>query len=627
MKIIKSIEVRNSPFYENFSVAFSQKLNCIMGGRGAGKSTLLFFIKACLTENIEQDERLHKLLTNNLGFGEVVLKIHNTDTGSYTIRKILNEAPQITFDPTNEHVDLVDIFDRIEVDFYETSKIELIGMNSRERLLLIDKRNKAEIGELQNAIQSIQNDLFTNGQTIIHITKQIDFVNEQLKQYSSAKEEFERHKALQPEGVTDEEKKEFETADINQKKRDNERRFINKNIEVFNEVLKRLRTSFEELTEYERKLKSIEFEKTFYNEALAKRIFDDTNVSIRDIKDKFSSVEQIITSLFPKYNTASDELRRFHLEQEGEFVKLKAKYEKRRAYFDTFNLLSKKVSKSDELKTNLTDLEKKLKTIERDRDGLIGSLNEKKLEVFKIRQSVVLQLNEIFDGDIKITLTSGGIKEEFEAKLRKALTGAGRYYAELIPKIVEQFSPDKFAKAINEADLSALKTVDGIDEQRASTLALLKGKQELFDIEALYCPDLPIFYLKVVDDGDQQSSYKRSEELSMGQRCTTVLPIVFSVSSNPLIVDQPEDNLDNKYIADRIHAIIRSQKDARQIIFVTHNPNIPVLADSEFNLFLKFERKAGIEKAGAIDEVKDNIIYLLEGGKKAFVTRKEKYNL
>lgn len=627
MKVIQSIEVKNSPFYEDLKVNFSPKLNCIMGGRGAGKSTLLTFINSCLQGQVEDDEGIHQLMQSNLGFGEVVLKINTDRYGSYTIRKILNERPQVVFDPTGEAVELEDVIDRIEVDYYETSKIELIGRDSIERLKLIDKTNKAEIDEGLNAISKIQNDLHANGQTTIHINKQIQFVNEQLKQFSSVKEDFERHKTLQPEGVTDKEKQEFEKADSNQKKRDIEKRFLSKNIEVFNEILKSVRQAYSDLDEYERKIKALDFDRTFYNISLAGQIKSVTDEGVDNVKRNLSAIDSTIGALFPKYNSQSEELRKLHTEQEAEFVNLKAKYEKRRAYFDTYNTLSKKVSKKEELEANLLELEKKLAVLKTSRNDLIATLNSKKLELYKIRQNLVIKLNELFAGDIKITLTAGGIKNEFEERLRKLLSGAGRYYSELIPRIVDRFSPDAFARAINEQEIDTLKTVEGIDEQRARTLASLSGKQELYEIESLYCPDLPVFYLKVIDDGNSQSSYKRSEELSMGQRCTTVLPIVFSVSTNPLIVDQPEDNLDNKYIADRIHSIIGSQKEYRQIIFVTHNPNIPVLADSEYNLFLKFEKKSGIEKYGTIDEVKDNIIYLLEGGRNAFVRRKEKYNL
>ena len=122
-----------------------------------------------------------------------------------------------------------------------------------------------------------------------------------------------------------------------------------------------------------------------------------------------------------------------------------------------------------------------------------------------------------------------------------------------------------------------------------------------------------------------EENYRKSDELSMGQRCTTVLPIIFAVSDNPLIIDQPEDNLDNKFISNKIHKIIRDQKNVRQLILITHNPNIPVLSESENNIFLKYDRKSSVEITGNVEAVKTNIIELLEGGEDAFKIRKETY--
>ena len=134
--------------------------------------------------------------------------------------------------------------------------------------------------------------------------------------------------------------------------------------------------------------------------------------------------------------------------------------------------------------------------------------------------------------------------------------------------------------------------------------------------------------LKITGEKGIEGNYRKSDELSMGQRCTTVLPIIFAVSKNPLIIDQPEDNLDNKYISGSIHQIIKKQKLERQLIFITHNPNIPVLSDSERNIFLKYEeRKSSVLTSGTINDVSDEIVSLLEGGREAFSTRKDIYGI
>ena len=171
-----------------------------------------------------------------------------------------------------------------------------------------------------------------------------------------------------------------------------------------------------------------------------------------------------------------------------------------------------------------------------------------------------------------------------------------------------------------------LSNITGIDPGRSeSIINALFETEAIYEIEIIYCDDLPEFRLRIHDGEFIEENYRKSDELSMGQRCTTVLPIIFAVSDNPLIIDQPEDNLDNKFISDKIHKIIREQKSERQLILITHNPNIPVLSESEHNIFLKFDLKASVENKGDVESVKSNIIELLEGGERAFKIRKETY--
>ena len=95
-------------------------------------------------------------------------------------------------------------------------------------------------------------------------------------------------------------------------------------------------------------------------------------------------------------------------------------------------------------------------------------------------------------------------------------------------------------------------------------------------------------------------------------------------------MDQPEDNLDNAFIADRIVSELRAAKIKRQFIFATHNANIPVFGDAEWiGVFESFEGQAHMpsESQGAIDVtmIRDKAANILEGGRAAFNQRKEKY--
>jgi hypothetical protein len=117
--------------------------------------------------------------------------------------------------------------------------------------------------------------------------------------------------------------------------------------------------------------------------------------------------------------------------------------------------------------------------------------------------------------------------------------------------------------------------------------------------------------------------------LSPGQRCSALVPIILLQGTHPLIIDQPEDNLDNKLVFDLVVEILRNLKEHRQIIVATHNPNIPVSGDAEqilvfepVNKFTgKISTQGSIDDAAVIEAVKN----IMEGGAAAFLTRAQKY--
>ena len=121
------------------------------------------------------------------------------------------------------------------------------------------------------------------------------------------------------------------------------------------------------------------------------------------------------------------------------------------------------------------------------------------------------------------------------------------------------------------------------------------------------------------------------EELSPGQRCSALIPIILVEGRNPLVIDQPEDNLDNKLVFDLVVDIIRGLKEQRQIIIATHNPNIPVSGDAELVVVFEAPSKnqcCAIEQGSIDDEaIIKHIKTIMEGGDKAFEMRVKKYNL
>lgn len=123
---------------------------------------------------------------------------------------------------------------------------------------------------------------------------------------------------------------------------------------------------------------------------------------------------------------------------------------------------------------------------------------------------------------------------------------------------------------------------------------------------------------------------KRINELSLGKRAMALLVLLLSLKNYPIIIiDQPEDDLDNETIHRMIVEPLRQHKGQTQFIIATHNPNIPVLADAEQVIDCHETSKGNYEQNhGSLDKpaTKDAIITIMEGGEKAFERRHEIYS-
>ena len=119
------------------------------------------------------------------------------------------------------------------------------------------------------------------------------------------------------------------------------------------------------------------------------------------------------------------------------------------------------------------------------------------------------------------------------------------------------------------------------------------------------------------------------DKLSPGQRSSAMLPIVALAEAVPLVIDQPEDNLDNRMVGSVLTKILAELKEHRQIIVATHNPNIVVGGDAEQVIVLDAPeaRRAELVQMGSIDAapIIESVISIIEGGAEAFRTRERRY--
>jgi len=119
------------------------------------------------------------------------------------------------------------------------------------------------------------------------------------------------------------------------------------------------------------------------------------------------------------------------------------------------------------------------------------------------------------------------------------------------------------------------------------------------------------------------------DKLSIGQKGTVLLKLFLAEGDYPLIVDQPEENLDNKFIYDELVGAFREAKKKRQVIIATNNANLVVNTDAEQIIVAEFENNKISYKLGTLEniELRKDIMPILEGGKVAFKKREDKYGI
>ncbi len=232
----------------------------------------------------------------------------------------------------------------------------------------------------------------------------------------------------------------------------------------------------------------------------------------------------------------------------------------------------------------------------------------------------------IKDYTIFLKYDEAGITSDFVAFMQKKMQGT--YLQEnTIETLCARISPSVLADLVLNQDHTTISSSTGISVEWAlKIISTLRYWNILFELQALAKHPKPIITVRTKSMPPKEIPVL---QLSDGQRHTILLTIAMLAESNvPLVIDQPEDDLDNAFIFSSIVTTLRAIKERRQVIVVTHNANIAVLGDSELILPMHRENDTGTcRDRGAIDtsSTKRAVLSILEGGSVAFLRRKEMY--
>lgn len=648
--VLEQVQIAGG-FWDGLDVKLKPDLNCVIGGRGTGKSALLeilryaFDIPAKTQENVRQAQ---SLLANVFPPGARVTVNFKVGGARYRVERVSGREPHVFRVDQDEPLPIAPA-DLLPVQVYGQKEIYQISLDPEFQLGLLDDYVADTLKPLIEEETQLLRRLRTNADRIMHLEEVIEASQGQLARLGAIQEEIHRMEELDfVERVK--EKDHYER----------EKRLLDDAESQVEEVLKAL-ADFMPSHKLDPEILSDEVIEELPNrETLQtqRELLAGINAHLRreivtlqeEVKQKWDTGEakrnawQVAYTKQEKvYQNVVHEFAREgevgpdrYIQLQQRRAELEALARKAEGYQD--EIIKLRESREQWL-TDLRNVRYQQYQIRCQKaDDLTESLNKVRIKLWPEgnREVYKTYLNELFKGLYVRKAESDRLAEvkaaepERKAKRPVEKDGETRY---LIPEIPRYLDPIDLATAIRaeqqraDEDESQLATRFGVESDAMRRNIAGVNQQQLLELEVFTVPDLPVIELQV-ESGSL--GYRQLDKLSVGQKCTVLLSIVLLEGSPPLLIDQPEDDLDNQFIFDQIVETLRQEREKRQFLIATHNANIPVSGDAD--LILVFE--AGVEHAwiakggiGSLDveSVKKFVADILEGGSEAFRIRKEKY--
>ena len=646
---VKFISLNNK--FSNEEIYLNPNLNVIIGGKSSGKSILLYSIAKTLLADTKD-----KLLFKNNGEERYSLKSIDSSfdfeitTKAGISQKISDREdghnsliPNIKYIPQNELVKLAEpelngkgeslnklVRNLICEDTDSKQKyndfIKNVKQYDKEREELIDsyfdtldniQKLEAELKTKSNK-EVLQTNIKTNSEKVEELNKKAGLSDEQIQQYKSIQEQQQQ----------------------NQKRRD----LLNSDFYQTNAFLQELNKELSNLQErkntFLRSIHKNEF-RGYYQDKL--KFIDDSIVQLQSL---ISEIGIIINSegkrIFNTDNIFKEELKQINNEKSNIEEELKL-YQQNEEVKKQIRVLEESIANDVKLLSEIDILDNKIK----EKRLSIETIKANLFELYKNSHYEYINIiGQLKDRTIELEkdgLRIRGIAQFNFPKFRREIINFthGTYSDNNKYCICEENRSRIFETNYDELISNISKMFNEImtSEYRIKTISKKEAVKKLLD-------DYFYDYWEITYKNDKLG------EMSTGKASFVILMLIIglSKSKSPILIDQPEDNLDNRSVSENIISYLRNKKIERQIILVTHNANIVVNADAENvivanqkgqndketssiykfdyingaieNTFAKIEAETDLLKSMGI---KEHIADIVEGGKEAFKNREKKY--
>ena len=639
---IKSISIKNVAFLADQQVHFSPNMNCVIGGRGSGKSTLLEYLRIILGKDKSKDldygtkERI-KRVRDTLNEPRAEVEVCWVSADGVEDRIVWQNGS-----PTVQGRDLADpetFFNSLPLRFYSQqqlnrlteSKIDDGSVRQAQRLLeLVDGFTKNELDELADREHKLKlqiQDAFSNlrkAKTLEKDYKRLQQEHQELdrqwKARSEIQEDARQHQLLKAEaryleGLAGTPGKQFT------------------DVASLAETIAASHVAFQ-VTDSTHAAWFRQFDDK------VKAAKDSLARTIRDAVEQFEAAVEDLKTNDPAWNAIREELDQADAKF-SEACAAKGLTTDDVGHLQEIN--QSRTKKQREIDETGAEIQR-LKEAAGDTGLLMQQLHQIWRDQFQKRVEAAERANELAvlnEGRQRFIEVSAKYQQDYKnfRELWQSFapsdgrTRLGKNWESCGETLYTLFTGQEDAESpwqVLEERLSVEQGSTGPDFGSNSQDLFQHIQDNLERWEKLRCSrvqdtvDMKLFRA----DGSTAGSIAEGS-LSDGQRNTAALALLLAQEGGPLVIDQPEDELDSNFVFRELIPMLRKVKSKRQLIMATHNANLPVNGDAE--LVYAFEARDGKGEAlacGGLDQasVTKAVLDIMEGTEEAFRRRREKYH-
>jgi len=602
-------------FLDGARIELNENLNVLIGGRGAGKSCVIESIRYVLGERVLGPEAtvLHKAMVANVlgGATKITLgvRVEGPSAREYAIERTVPNPPIVrASDGAVLPLQPSDLLGHVEIygqhEISELTRSPELLTDLLIRFVVLDEEIPVRRAELRRLARENREEIMRLRDEIAHAegrVQQLPGLEERLRAYEAAglETQFKERSELVPEELI---------------------------VGGFAARLGKLRAATAAL----RKAVAAAVRSPATSEAIAatphgdllaraERIFSDLQAAL-DVAA--STGEEAITSAETKLSALREEWDSERARVETRYADSLRQVQAQRVDAQAFITLRQQIEALRPLRDQRIERDANLARLVASRRTLLIELEELRGKEDRALAAAADLVSTRLAGMVRVEVAPGQHRDGVSAHLRETLGGTLK---PIIDQLQERpaLSVRELATAIAGGS-AALRAMYSFTAAQADHLAKLEEGARL----ALEEVELgPLTRVKLnVRSGAGSPVWQGLDDLSTGQRATAVLLLLLLESDTPLVIDQPEDDLDNRFISEHVVPIIKMEKRRRQFVFSSHNANIPVLGDAELIIGLEATADKAVvppDQLGSIVKasIRELASKILEGGKEAFEVR------